>query len=276
MSFLGVTQSAPTTDEIPQPEAAGHPASVLGKAQLLLAAFDGNRPTLGLTDLSRRSGIPKATAYRLAQELVQLSLLERVEDGYQLGWRIFELGQLVPGPANLRRIARPALMDLHAATKAVVHLAVPHGLDTLLIERLVGRRDTRVHTSVGIRVPIWFSASGKLFIAHSAQAEHTMSLLDQGDITPLTHHSVRTAKQLRAQVASIRERRWAQEREECLEGYRTVAVPITVGGSTQVVAAMSATLDVNRRDDQQIIQALWASAAYISRSLHYHSQRLAS
>lgn len=252
-----------------QSTSQGHPASVLGKAQLLLAAFDGNRPTLGLTDLSRRSGVPKATAYRLAQELVRLNLLDRVEDGYQLGWRIFELGQLVPGPANLRRIARPALMDLHAATRAVVHLAVPNGLDTLYLDRLVGRRDTRIHTSIGTRVPIWFSASGKLFIAHSAEAEHTIALLDRGDVTPLTRNSVRTARELRAQLATIRERRWAEEHEECLVGYRTYAAPITLGGPQQVVAAVSATLEVSRRDDQQVARALWAAAADISRSLQH-------
>ncbi|MCO8277515.1 IclR family transcriptional regulator [Actinoplanes sp. TRM 88003] len=244
-----------------------HPPSVLGKAKLLLSAFDGNRPTLGLTDLSRRSGIPKATAYRLAQELVELSLLDRVADGYQLGWRMFELGQLVPGPANLRRLARPALLDLHSVTKAAVHLAVRDGHDSLLLERLAGRRDTRMSTAAGMRMPIWFSASGKLFLAHSPEAEHTMSLLDQGQVTPRTRHSVKTSKQLRAQVASIRDRSWAEEHEECVEGYRTYAVPITLGGPLQVVAAVSVTLDVSRRDDQQAVRALWAVGADISRTL---------
>ncbi len=249
-----------------------HPSSVLGKAHQLLTAFDSNRPTLGLTDLSRRSGVPKATAYRLAQELVQLSLLDRVADGYQLGWRMFELGQLVPGPANLRRVARPALMDLHASTKAVVHLTVPHGLDTLFLERLAGRRDARLQAKVGTRVPIWFSASGKLFLAHSPEAEHTLSLLDRGDVTPLTRNSIRDSRRLRAELPAIRERRWAEEHEECLDGYRSYAVPITLGGPRQVVAAVSATLDIARRDDQQVARALWAAAADITRTLQRSPQ----
>ncbi|MBM2614710.1 IclR family transcriptional regulator [Actinoplanes sp. LDG1-06] len=244
-----------------------HPPSVLGKAFLLFGAFDGARTTLGLTDLSRRSGVPKATAYRLAQELVDLNLLERVEAGYQLGWRMYELGQLVPGPANLRHLARPVLMDLHSATRAVVHLAVPHGFDTLYLERLAGRRDARLHTAVGNRIPLWFAASGKLFIAHSADAEHLLTALDRDGVPPRTSHSVRTAAQLRPQIAAIRERRWAVEQEECVEGYKSYAVPVTVSGPHQVVAAVSATLPLARRDDQPVIRALWATAAHISRSL---------
>lgn len=242
-----------------------HPSSVLGKAFLLFGAFDGSRTTLGLTDLSRRSGIPKATAYRLAQELVDLNLLERVEAGYQLGWRMYELGQLVPGPANLRHIARPVLMDLHSATRAAVHLAVPHGLDTLYLERLVGRRDARLHTAVGNRMPIWYAASGKLFLAHSPDLEGFLDAL--GDSLPHTRHSVRSSVQLRAQIAAIRERRWSVEHEECVEGYKSYAVPVTLGGPHHVVAAVSATLPVARRDEQPVVRALWATAAHISRSL---------
>ncbi|GAA0526416.1 IclR family transcriptional regulator [Paractinoplanes ferrugineus] len=243
-----------------------HPSSVLGKAFLLFGAFDGGRSTLGLTDLSRRAGIPKATAYRLAQELVNLNLLERVEAGYQLGWRMYELGQLVPGPANLRHVARPVLTDLHSATRAVVHLAVPHGLDTLYLERLAGRSDARVHATVGNRIPMWCTASGKLFIAYSDDPERILSALEH-DGAPHRTGGGPTAGRLRAQIAAVRDRRWATEQQECLEGYKSYAVPITSGGPHQVVAAVSATLPIGRRDDQQVIRALWTAAALVSRTM---------
>ena len=60
-------------EEMPE----SHPASVLGKAYLLLGAFAGGPATLGLTELSRRSGVPKASTHRLAVELVDLGLLAR-------------------------------------------------------------------------------------------------------------------------------------------------------------------------------------------------------
>lgn len=259
--------SAPD-DEFSDSAAApgAQPPSVLGKAHLLLSAFDTTHPCLGLTELSRRSGVPKASVYRLARELVALGLLDRVHDHYQLGWRVYELGQQVPGPATLRGVARPILMDLHSATKAVVHLSVPQGNDTLHLERIGGRRDTRVHGSLGMRVPLWFSASGKLFLAYSEQPDPLLDDFRRG-VTPLTRHSTVALDALRDQMTKTRERRWAAECEECVVGYKTYAVPLVAGAQSKVVAALSATIDVGRQDDQRVIQALWAAATDVTRML---------
>ncbi|HKN56723.1 MAG TPA: helix-turn-helix domain-containing protein, partial [Amycolatopsis sp.] len=59
-------------------------ASVLKKVQLILSAFEGGKPQLGLTALARRAGLSKATTYRLAQELSELGFLDRVDGEYQL------------------------------------------------------------------------------------------------------------------------------------------------------------------------------------------------
>ncbi|MGP4029909.1 IclR family transcriptional regulator [Actinomadura sp. 3N407] len=251
-----------TTDDEIEDEAAGPRPSVLAKTHQLLAAFTYETATLGLTELSRRSGVPKATTHRLAVELVELGYLTRTPKGYQLGWRIFELGQLVPGPANLRGVARPALMDLHAAMKAAIHLAVPQGFDCVYLERLVGRREMRVVTAVDTRVPSWFTASGRLFLAHGDP--QALTHLDREALTTLGvgHHS-----ELRAPFARIREQRYSEERQQCLTGFKTLSVPVTHGSSDRVVAAVSVTRPMERKDDQQVLHALWATAGDISRRL---------
>jgi DNA-binding IclR family transcriptional regulator len=246
-----------------------HSLSVLGKAQLLFAAFNGARTTLGLTELSRLSGVPKASAYRLAQELVRLNFLERVAGGYQLGWRMFELGQLVPGPARLRRIARPTLNDLHAVTKAVIHLAVPDGEHSFYLERFAGRRQAYVLGSVSDRFPQCFTASGKLFLARSHDSDRIIKMLERGEFKRPTNKSVMSADVLRGQLEAVRERGWSVEREECLEGYKTYAVPIDVDGSLGVSASVSATIDIDRRDDQQVMRALRAASADIGQGLRH-------
>ncbi|WP_344307786.1 IclR family transcriptional regulator, partial [Fodinicola feengrottensis] len=224
-------------------------ASVLKKTQLILSAFDGRKPRLGLTALARRSGLPKPTTYRLAQELSELGFLDRVENEYQLGWRIFELGQLAPAPARLRRIARPVMVDLHAATKAALHLMVPRGLEVMCVESLAGRSETAGQAMAGTRAPIWFTASGKLFLAYDTHCERALRQLDQSTTEPLTRHSARNAGQLRSQITAIRAHRWSQEREERVEGRKSLAVPITLWDSERVVAALSITTEVTRRDE---------------------------
>ncbi|MEV8067770.1 IclR family transcriptional regulator [Streptomyces sp. NPDC085995] len=231
--------------------------SVLGKAHLLLEAFSSGPTCLGLTELSRRSGVPKATAHRLGGELVRLGFLARTAKGYQLGWRIFELGQLVPGPASLRTVARPALLDLRAATRAVIHLAVPQGTDCVYLERLAGRREAALVSLVGSRMPGLLTASGRLFLAYSA---------DEGAVPASSGPADRAV--LRAEFRQIRTRRWSEERERCVPGFKSFAVPVMHPGGDHVSAAVSATVPVTRRDEQRLIRILWATAADIGRGLH--------
>jgi DNA-binding IclR family transcriptional regulator len=112
--------------------------SVLGKARLLLEAFDVDSAALSLTELSRRSGVAKATTHRLANALVEWGVLERAGTKYRLDLRLFELGQLVPTRRISRDAALPYLQELHAATAATVHFAIRDGLDVLYIDKISG------------------------------------------------------------------------------------------------------------------------------------------
>ena len=69
--------------------------SVIGRAAALLGAFDARHLALGISELSRRSGLPKSTTARLAAELTEHGFLERTDgSGLKLGTKLFELGEL--------------------------------------------------------------------------------------------------------------------------------------------------------------------------------------
>lgn len=237
------------------------PLSLLAKANLLLSAFTHDITTMGLTELSRRSGVPKASVHRLCAEMVELGYLARTPKGYQLGWRIYDLGRLVPGPARLREIARPALQDLRMVTRAVVHLAVPQGSDCVYLERIAGRRELAVVSAVGDRVPNHSTASGRLFLAHAD--EQTLAQVEQEALDFL---SLQTPAQLHRLLEDIRQRRFSDE-ATILRGFKSISVPVVYPGTGHVIASISVTVDADRRDDQQLRHALWGTAADISRGL---------
>ena len=64
--------------------------SVISKVVSLLDAFTVDQPELSLGDLSRITGLPVSTTYRLASELVGWGGLERAESGtgYRIGMRL--------------------------------------------------------------------------------------------------------------------------------------------------------------------------------------------
>src|SRR5882757_7202056 len=47
----------------------------------------------GLTALAAGSGLPKATAHRLLEQLVRQGAVERAEARYRIGPRLFQIGQ---------------------------------------------------------------------------------------------------------------------------------------------------------------------------------------
>ncbi len=250
----------------------GTPKSVLGKAQLLLAAFGAGAVQLRLTELSRRSGVPKASAYRLAQEMVQWGLLERVGHSYQLGLRVFELGQRVPVAAILRRVSRPPLVDLYAATRATVHLVVPDGSHVLFLEKIAGAANVLTHSEVGGRLPASCSASGKLFLGMRSDAPAAFAELSRNGLMRPTTRSVATIEALRAQLVDVRGHGYAVELEEMLVGHSTLAVPVA-DAYGEVYAAVSITMPTSQLIVPRLLPIVQATAGLISRAVE---QRTAS
>lgn len=242
------------------------PNSVLGKAQLLLGAFGAGAFRLRLTELSRRSGVPKASAHRLAQELVQWGLLERVGDRYQLGIKVFELGQRVPVSAVLRKVSRPLLVDLFAATRAAIHLAVLEGGHVLYVEKVAGEANVRTHSEVGGRLPATCTATGKMLLAVRPEAVAVLDRLETTGVARPTSRSAASPSELKVQLAEFRSKGYAVELEETLVGYGSVAVPV-IGSDGEVYAAISATLPVQRLHVARLVPQLHATAAGIARAV---------
>lgn len=238
--------------------------SVIGKAQHILGAFTAEDSSLSLTDLVRRTGIAKATVYRLAQELVHWGVLERVGTDYRLGLRLFELGQQVPRQRILREAALPHMVELLMSTHDTVHFAVCEGLDVLCIEKIVMHRGLKQQTSMGGRLPLYCTATGKVFLAMSSTG--LLNRCVQAGLVPLTRHTIRSSAVLARQMEKVREDRYATESEETRLGYSSIAVPVA-GPGGRLVGALSVTTSTVRLDVNRLIGPLRAASSRITRSL---------
>lgn len=241
------------------------PNSVLGKAFSILSAFDDDNDTLRLVDLSQRSGVPKPSVYRLAQELVSLGMLERVDNGYRIGFSVFALSQRVGSASLLRTVGRPVLVDLVASTRGTAHLAVLEGNGTYYLEKLGGTRSVHALSKVGGRLPLTCTASGKLLLAMSPHADDLLDAVMAERLQRLTTHSTLDHAALRRELDAIRAHQMATEREEALLGFKSFAVPIYDGGQS-VIAALSLTVPMSHSGDDALIKTLRLASTGITRS----------
>ncbi|MDH6198099.1 DNA-binding IclR family transcriptional regulator [Mycobacterium frederiksbergense] len=240
------------------------PNSVLGKAFSILSAFDDESDTLRLVDLSQRSGVPKPSVYRLAQELVSLGMLERSGNAYRIGFNVFALSQRVSSASLLHKVGRPVLVDLVAMTRGTAHLAVLDGTGTYYLEKLGGTRSVHALSRVGGHLPLTCTASGKLLLAMSPRSDQLLDEVLADRFPRLTPHSPHDRALLRREMDTIRSNRLATEREETLMGFKSFAVPIYDGGD-EAIAALSLTVPISHTGDTALVKTLRLASAGITR-----------
>jgi IclR family transcriptional regulator, acetate operon repressor len=146
----------------------GSPA-VLTRAFCLLDAFDEKRTRMTIQQIIEITAYPKATVYRLATQLVKAGLLERVAGGYQVGLRVFELGQLAAQRRVLCAASASELQFLREQTHRTTHLAVLCGADILCLEKLDARAQLPLASRRGGRTPALASGMGKALLAYAPQ-----------------------------------------------------------------------------------------------------------
>jgi DNA-binding IclR family transcriptional regulator len=99
---------------------------VLNGAFAVLDALAKADAGLGLTGLADASGLAKTSAYRLAEQLLVLGAVQRVDRRYYVGARVGRIGQQWQPDPLLRRAAQPTVHALALKCCAVASLRILH------------------------------------------------------------------------------------------------------------------------------------------------------
>jgi len=244
--------------------------SMVDKAFALLRTFRPTGELQSLSDMARRAQVPKATAFRLANQLVALRLLERVGDKYVLGLGLLELGELVPTKHRLRPAALPFMQDLYEATHETVHLGIRDGHDVIYVEKIQGHFGARLPSRVGGRLPLTCTGVGKALLAFE---DHEMveEVVSQ-PLRRLTSLSITDPVRMMDELGRIRVAGVAYDREEAAIGNCCVAAPVIVNGA--VVAAMSLTVPVGQFQPERLAPAVATATRALSRRLEHSRSAL--
>ncbi|AXB42728.1 IclR family transcriptional regulator [Amycolatopsis albispora] len=231
---------------------------VVDRALALLAAFTEEHRALGLVELSRRAGIPRSTASRLAARLQAWGALERDEHGrYVIGLRLFEVASLAPRSHGLREAALPYLEDLHEITRQHVLLAVLDQGAALLVERLSTLGAVQVAYRVGGRLPLHDTGVGLVLLAFADAAVRAQALSELDSPAAAT---------LRRRLADVRRTGVAVFARRRPAAVSSVAVAVR-DGAGRVVAAVSVVVPVDAARPQAYEQVVRATALAVSRAL---------
>jgi DNA-binding IclR family transcriptional regulator len=225
---------------------------VLDKAVGVLHAVAGS--ACGLTELCERTGLPRATAHRLAAGLEFHRFLARDGDGrWLLGPALSELSAHVDDP--LLAAGAAVLPGLREITGESVQLYRREGTTRVCVATLeppAGLRDT---VPLGARLSMTAGSGARVLLAYSDAAT-------QQAVLP-------SAKFTERSLAEVRRRGWAQSAAEREPGVASVSAPVRDGNGVVIAAvSVSGPIDrMGRRPGERWAADLLAAAEALTRRL---------
>lgn len=234
---------------LPEPGASKPARSVratsvqtIDRVSFLLEVLAQAPAGISLGELAARVRLPKGTAHRLLSSLAFFGFARQDPESkkYFLGYKVVELGQRVLNQLDLRRDARPFLMDLAEKTRETIHLVLLDRNEILYLDRVEADEDLRVlrtGSKIGTRTTAHSSAVGKVLLAHLPGGPLEEFLRQKG-LPSKTPQTITNQTDFRRHLQRVREQGYAVDDEENEEGVRCVAAPIR-NERGEVVAAIS-------------------------------------
>lgn len=222
----------------------------VGKALDVLETVAALAP-VRFSDLLARSGYPKATLYRLLQNLTHQGMLAYDEDrgSYSLGLRLVRLAHGAWAQSSLAPLARRALDELAAVTGETVHLAQMDQGQVLYVDKRNAARPVEMFSQAGKVGPAYCTGVGKAMLAFMPDAALCEALARQS----FHRFTVQTLSSpaLLVELAAIRARGYAYDKEEHEPGIICVAAPI-LARSGRMIGALSVTSTTARSSVQAL------------------------
>lgn len=150
-----------------EPEARGGVVAVT-RALSLMEAFEVGESALSLAELSRRAGMHKTTALRLARTLALSHYLVQTETGqWRLGPAAGWLGARYQAGFDVNNVVEPTLHELVKLTGESASFYVREGDIRSCVARVEGPHSVRHNVRIGERLPLNRGAPGRVILAFS-------------------------------------------------------------------------------------------------------------
>lgn len=238
----------------------------------LILEIVGQRGEATVTDICAHSELPKATAYRLVQDLVNSGLLEPVARGrFTVGTRLKRIVRADQSDHSLIERVAPSLRQSAATYGAAFFLSRLRGRAVEIIHvETPGNGVSFLHPGLGKR-PLHACSCSKAIVAFSPDLLLSKHL--EGQLKSYTEFTLTRLEDVTAELALIRQRGYAECVEEIERGMCSVAAPLSHDGpgATLSIGATGSTRVFSPAFRAKIGVAMVRIAQDIAASLNWDS-----
>jgi DNA-binding IclR family transcriptional regulator len=210
--------------------------------------------TATLAELTAELDCAKSTVHRHARTLEANSFLIRDGEEYRLGVRFLDYGVAARNRYTLFEEAQPKVDELAAETDEKIWCTVEEHGRSVHIYGARGKHSVRTDARVGYRNYLHQHAAGKSILAHLPD-ERVDEIVETHGLPARTPHTITDPEELRADLETIRERGYAFNFEESVEGLHAVGAPIT-DENDRAIGAISISGPANRLEGSRLREDL--------------------
>lgn len=221
---------------------------------LLSLQLLASKPEVRLADVQRHLTVGQSTASRLMAVLVQQGFAEQ-DPGtrtYRAGQKMFDLGRGAVDGSGIVRVVRPALEWLAAESGETAHLGILSGQNIRYLDVIESSAALRVTGRVGRLTPAHATSMGQAMLA-TFDDESLRRMYAGVTLNAATPRTITDLKVLLAELARVRSRGWARNRQQMESGVCSVGVALVhparvfIGGVSIATPHARSTPEVERR-----------------------------
>ncbi|WP_459191297.1 IclR family transcriptional regulator [Halosimplex sp. J119] len=198
-----------------------------------------------LTEVAEQVDLSTTSVHNHLRTLVDQGSVRKDDGRYHAGFRCLTIG----GPARdehpLYQNARQAVDHLVSTTGELSLVATEHRGKSLVLYRREGQDSVSLDVRLGTTQHLHATAAGKAMLAHYEPGD-VQEVVDQHGLPARNENTITDENELREELAVVRDRGYALDREERISGVRGVAAPIRHRENGQVFGAIAVLGPVTR------------------------------
>lgn len=233
--------------DAPEASSAGDPnyMTSLERGLAVLQAFSQERRVLTTSQVSQRTGIPRAAVRRCLYTLAKLGFVAEEDNRlFSLRPRVLKLGHAYLATTPMAHAAQPVLRHISSTLNESSSVAILDGDEILYIARASTARIMSIDLHIGSRLPAYCTSMGRVLLADFG-ADALEAYLDRTKLVQYTPRTIISREGLRDTLDSVRQNGYALVDQELEIGLRSIAVPI-YGADGRAVAALNVGVQAAR------------------------------
>jgi IclR family transcriptional regulator, pca regulon regulatory protein len=234
-----------------QVEAGRSYVESLARGLKVMRAFREQSDRLTLADVSRLTGLSRATVRRSLLTLEALGYAVSSGRYFSLSPQVLTLAQAYLSSSPVPRVAQSFLERVSEQLGESCSLSILHHDEVIYIARSTRKRIGSLHRDVGTHLPAHCTSMGRVLLAALSDKELD-AFLAKAHLESFTRYTITDKNELRAVLEKVKRNNYCVVDEELEIDLRTLAIPIQ-NASGRVIAAMNVGARASQTNRKQIL-----------------------